>query len=66
MKTKHVRQRDALAARGRMDKEKQSTEFQQMTSQQKSEMDKAKQRDKSAQERQAAAAKRKKEQEKGK
>ena len=60
-KMQHARQRDALADRGKADKEKQSTEFQQMTIQQKGEMEKAKQKDKSTLLRKAAADKRKKE-----
>ena len=61
VKIKHARERDALADRGKADKEKQSTEFQQMTIQQKGEMEKAKQKDKSTLLRKAAADKRKKE-----
>ena len=66
VKIKHARERDALADRGKADKEKQSTEFQQMVSTQKGEMEKAKKSDKSAGLRKAAADKRKKQQAKGK
>ena len=66
MKIKHARERDALADRGKADKEKQSTEFQQMTSTQKGEVEKAKKTDKSAGLRKAAADKRKKQQAKRK
>ena len=62
MKTKHTRERDALADRGKADKAKQSIEFQQMTSTQKGEMEKAKKSDKSAGKRKAVADKRKKQQ----
>ena len=60
MKIKHSRERDALADRGKEDKAKQSTEFQQMVSTQKGEMERAKKSDKSAVKRKAAADKRKK------
>ena len=66
MKIKHARERDALADRGKADKEKQSTEFQQMVSTQKGEMEKAKRTDKSAVKRKAVADKRKKQQAKRK
>ena len=62
VKIKHARERDALTDRGKADKEKQSIEFQQMTSTQKGEMEKAKKSDKSAGLRKAAAAKAKKQQ----
>jgi len=62
VKIKHARERDALADRGKADKEKQSTEFQQMVSTQKGEMEKAKRTDKSAVKRKAVADKRKKQQ----
>ena len=66
VKIKHARERDALADRGKADKEKQSTEFQQMVSTQKGEMEKAKKSDKSAVKRKAVADKRKKQQAKRK
>ena len=66
MKIKHAGERDALADRGKADKEKQSIEFQQMTSTQKGEMEKAKKSDKSAVKRKAVADKRKKQQAKRK
>ena len=66
VKIKHARERDALADRGKADKEKQSTEFQQMVSTQKCEMEKAKRTDKSAVKRKAVADKRKKQQAKRK
>ena len=66
MKIKHARERDALADRGKADKAKQSTEFQQMVSTQKGEVEKAKKTDKSAGLRKAAADKRKKQQAKRK
>ena len=66
MKIKHARERDALADRGKEDKVKQSTVFQQMVSTQKGEMEKAKKTDKSAVKRKAAADKRKKQQAKRK
>ena len=66
MKIKHSRERDALADRGKADKAKQSTEFQQMVSTQKGEMEKAKRSDKSAAKRKAVADKRKKQQTKRK
>ena len=62
MKIKHARERDALADRGKADKEKQSTEFQQMTSTQKGEAEKAKKTDKAAVKRKAVVDKRKKQQ----
>ena len=62
MKIKHARERDALADRGKADKEKQSIEFQQMASTQKGEMEKAKKTDKSAVKRKATVDKRKKQQ----
>ena len=62
MKIKHARERDALADRGKADKEKQSTEFQQMTSTQKGEVEKAKKTDKAAVKRKAVVDKRKKQQ----
>ena len=66
VKIKHARERDALADRGKADKEKQSIEFQQMVSTQKGEMEKAKRTDKSAVKRKAVADKRKKQQAKRK
>ena len=66
MKIKHARERDALADRGKEDKVKQSTVFQQMVSTQKGEMEKAKKSDKSAVKRKAVADKRKKQQAKRK
>ena len=66
MKIKHSRERDALADRGKEDKAKQSTVFQQMVSTQKGEMEKAKKSDKSAVKRKADADKRKKQQAKRK
>jgi len=42
MKIKHSRERDALADKGKLDKERQSAEFKQVTSQQKSEIERAK------------------------
>jgi len=66
MKIKHAKERDALADRGKADKEKQSIEFQQMVSTQKGEMEKAKKSDKSAVKRKAVADKRKKQQAKRK
>ena len=66
VKIKHARERAALADRGKADKEKQSTEFQQMVSTQKGEMEKAKRTDKSAVKRKAVADKRKKQQAKRK
>ena len=66
VKIKHARERDALADRGKADKEKQSIEFQQMTSTQKGEAEKAKKTDKAAVKRKAAADKRKKQQAKRK
>ena len=66
MKIKHDSQRDAHAERGRLDKEKQSIEFQQMVSTQKGEMEKSKKSDKSAGLRKVSAAKAKKQQAKKK
>ena len=66
MKIKHSRERDALADKGKLDKERQSAEFKQVTSQQKSEIERAKKTDKSASLRKVAADKRKKQQAKGK
>ena len=66
VKIKHARERDALADRGKEDKAKQSTVFQQMVSTQKGEMEKAKRTDKSAVKRKAVADKRKKQQAKRK
>ena len=66
IKIKHSRERDALADKGKLDKERQSAEFKQVTSQQKSEIEKAKRTDKSASLRKAAADKRKKQQAKRK
>ena len=60
IKIKHSRERDALADKGKLDKEKQSAEFKQVTSQQKSEIERAKNTDKSARLRKAATDKRKK------
>ena len=66
IKTKHDSQRDAHAERGRLDKEKQSTDFQQMVSTQKSEIERAKKSDKSAGLKKATADKIKKQQAKKK
>ena len=66
MKIKHSRERDALADKGKLDKERQSAEFKQVTSKQKSEMERAKNTDKSNRLRKTAADKRKKQQAKGK
>ena len=66
IKIKHSRQKDALADKGKLDKERQSAEFKQVTSQQKSEIERAKKTDKSASLRKVAADKRKKQQAKGK
>ena len=66
IKIKHSRERDALADKGKLDKERQSAEFKQVTSQQKSEIERAKKTDKSASLRKVAADKRKKQQAKGK
>ena len=66
MKIKHSRERDALADKGKLDKERQSAEFKQVTSQQKSEKERAKNTDKSASLRKVATDKRKKQQSKGK
>ena len=60
VKTKHSRERDALADRGKVDKERQSSEFQSMTTRQKGEMERAKKTDKSDRLRKAAADKIKK------
>ena len=62
MKIKHDSQRDAHADRSRLDKEKQSIEFQQMVSTQKGEIEKAKKSDKSAGLRKVTADKIKKQQ----
>ena len=62
IKIKHSREKDHLADKGKLDKEKQSTEFKQMVSQQKSEKERAKAADKSARLRKATADKRKKQQ----
>ena len=61
-KIKHDSQRDAHADRSRLDKEKQSTDFQRMVSTQKSEIERAKKSDKSAGLRKATADKIKKQQ----
>ena len=66
IKIKHSRERDALADKGKLDKERQSAEFKQVTSQQKSEIERAKKTDKSASLRKVAADKRKKRQAKKK
>ena len=66
MKIKHSRERDALADKGKLDTERQSAEFKQMTSQQKSEKERAKNTDKSNRLRKVAADKRKKQQAKRK
>ena len=66
VKIKHARERDALADRGKADKEKQSIEFQQMVSIQKGEAEKAKKADKVAVKRKTVADKRKKQQAKRK
>ena len=66
IKIKHSRERDALADKGKLDKERQSAEFKQVTSQQKSEMERAKKADKSSSLRKTAADKRKKQQAKRK
>ena len=60
IKIKHSRQKDALADKGKLDKERQSAEFKQMVSQQKSEKERAKTADKSARLRKSSADKRKK------
>ena len=60
VKTKHSRERDALADRGKVDKERQSSEFQSMATRQKGEMERAKKTDKSVRLRKAAADKIKK------
>ena len=62
IKTKHDSQRDAHADRSRLDKEKQSIDFQRMVSTQKSEIDRAKKTDKDALLRKSVADKRKKQQ----
>ena len=62
IKIKHSSERDAFADKGELDKERQSTEFKQMASQQKSEKERAKAADKSARLRKATADKRKKQQ----
>ena len=66
IKIKHSRQRDAISDKGKLDKERQSAEFKQVTSKQKSEMERAKNTDKSNRLRKTAADKRKKQQAKGK
>ena len=66
IKTKHASQRDAHSDRSRLDKEKQSTDFQQMVSTQKSEIERAKKSDKSAGLKKATADKIKKQQAKKK
>ena len=66
IKIKHSRERDALADKGKLDKERQSAEFKQVTSQQKSDMERAKKTDKATSLRKVAADKRKKQQAKGK
>ena len=66
LKIKHSRERDALADKSKVDKERQSSEFQSMTTQQKSELERAKKTDKSANLRKAAADKTKKQQAKKK
>ena len=58
MKIKHSRERDALADKGKLDKERLSAEFKQETSKQKSEMERAKNTDKSNRLRKTAADKR--------
>ena len=60
VKTKHSRERDALADKNKADKERQSSEFQSMTTRQKGEMERAKKTDKSDRLRKAAADKIKK------
>ena len=66
LKIKHSSQRDAHTVSGKLDKERQSADFKQMVTQQKSEMERAKKTDKSNSLRKAAADKRKKQQAKGK
>ena len=66
VKIKHSRQKDALADKGKLDKERQSAEFKQMVTQQKSDMERAKKTDKATSLRKVAADKRKKQQAKGK
>ena len=66
IKIKHSRQRDAISDKGKLDKERQYTEFKQMVSQQKNEKERAKTADKSARLRKATADKRKKQQAKKK
>ena len=66
IKIKHSRQRDAIADKGKLHKERQSTEFKQMVSQQKNQKERAKTADKSARLRKATADKRKKQQTKKK
>ena len=60
MRTKHARQRDALADRGKQDKERTSDERKSMVTQQKGELKRAKLSDKSARLRKAAGDKMKK------
>ena len=62
VKIKHARERDALADRSKLEKGRQSIEFQQMVSTQKGEMEKAKKSDKSDSIRKTTADKRKKQQ----
>ena len=66
LKTKHSRERDSLADRSKIDKDRQSSEFQSMTARQKGEMERAKKTDKSVRLRKATADKIKKQQAKGK
>ena len=66
LKIKHSSERDAFADKGELDKERQSTEFKQMASQQKIEKERTKKTDKSNRLRKVAADKRKKQQAKGK
>ena len=66
LKIKHSSQRDAHTVRAKLDKERQSAEFKQVTSKQKSDMERAKNTDKSNRLRKTAADKRKKQQAKGK
>ena len=66
LKIKHSSQRDSYTVSAKLDKERQSAEFKQMVTQQKSEMDRAKKTDKATNLRKVAADKRKKQQAKGK
>jgi len=66
LKTKHSSQRDAHTVSTKLDKERQSAEFKQMVTQQKSDMERAKKTDKATSLRKVAADKRKKQQAKGK